>query len=407
MPTEQQLIESIRAVAADDRETLGRDIDIAANALHGVRTHRRRRAIVGTAAAVALVSVASYAGIHAVTSTAATPPTTQTSDAPAGHTVLPPEILNLRGKDVGDALGLPPSTGSTGDCAGSLAEYAPGQGFCVDLGNAPDNWLVAMLIDDSDRTSGPLRSLGIPWDSDLPAPPPVVVGLVQAKVATIKDTYGADSAEYNRAEVNLDLARALWTDKPGWDAAGWTDTYWGDPWWPTTLSSGQEPGHTVLPPEMLDMRGSELGFALGLPVVLPDPQTGEYADCPPTASPSDGARVEFGDGHRAFCIDIGNAPDDWLASMLVWNKWNPGERYLGFAGIEWTAELPPPPPVVVDLLSAHLTTVEAQSGEQSQEYSEAQNALDLANMYWDHRDAWQAVGWNDHYWGDPWWPTDD
>jgi hypothetical protein len=259
MPTEQQLMESIRSIAADGGDLLGRDVDIAADVLHGVRTHRRRRAIAGTAVAVAAVSIASYVGIHAVTSTASTPPTTRTSDAPAGHTVLPPEILNLRGKDVGDALGLAPSTGSADDCAGSLAAYAPGQGFCVDLGNAPDDWLVAMLIDDSDRTSGPLRSVGIPWDSDLPAPPPVVVGLVEAKAAKIKDTYGADSAEYHRAVVNLDLANALWTDRAGWESAGWTDTYWGDPWWPTTLSSGQEPGHSVLAPETLAMRGLAIG----------------------------------------------------------------------------------------------------------------------------------------------------
>jgi hypothetical protein len=236
MPTEQQLMEAIRSIAADDSDTLGVEVGLADEVLRGVRGHRRRRTVASAAAAVAVVSVASYVGIHAVTSTASTPPITHTSDAPAGHTVLPPEILNLRGKDVADALGLAPSTGSADDCAGSLAAYEPGHGFCVDLGNAPDNWLVAMLIDDSDRTSGPLRSLGIPWDSDLPAPPPVVIRLVEAKVAAIKDTYGADSAEFHRADVNLDFARALWTDKEGWHAAGWNDHYWGDPWWRTDSS---------------------------------------------------------------------------------------------------------------------------------------------------------------------------
>jgi hypothetical protein len=407
MPTEQQLIESIRSIVADGDDGFGRDIDIAAGVLDGVRARRRRRAIAGTAVAVAVVSVASYVGIHAVTSTTAIPPTTQTSDAPVGHTVLPPEILNLRGKDVGDALGLAPSTGSAGDCAGSLAAYAPGQGFCVDLGNAPDNWLVASLIADASRASGPLRSLGIPWDSDLPAPPPVVVGFVEVKVAAIKDSSGADSAAFHRAQVNLDFARALWTDKAGWESVGWNDQYWGDPWWPTPLSSGQEPGHSVIPPEMLSMRGAELGFALKLPVVLPDPETGEYADCPPTASPGDGTLVEFGDGHRAFCIDIGNAPDDWLATYLVFDHPSPDEGMLTSTGVEWTASLPPPPPVAIELLRARIATLEAQQAEDTSDWAFATTFLgDMQARWADDRADWEVAGWNDTYWGDPWWPTD-
>ena len=75
MPTEQQLIVSIRTVAADDAGTLGREIGIAADVLRGVHTQRRRRLIAGTAAAVALVSVATYAGIHAATSNSVPIPT--------------------------------------------------------------------------------------------------------------------------------------------------------------------------------------------------------------------------------------------------------------------------------------------------------------------------------------------
>jgi hypothetical protein len=265
-----------------------------------------------------------------------------------------------------------------------------------------------MLIDDSDRTSGPLRSVGSPWDSDLPAPPPVVIGLVEAKVAAIRDTYGADSAEYHRAEVSLDLARALWTDKAGWESAGWNDTYWGDPWWPTTLSSGQEPGHTVIPPGMLSMRGAELGFALNLPVVLPDPQTGEYEHCPPTASPADGALVKFGDGHRGFCIDIGNAPDDWLVTWLVASaRPSVEEHMLSAAAIEWTASLPPPPPVAIELLRARVADLEAQHAENTSDWAAAKMGLQLAQELWaQDRAGWEAAEWNDHYWGDPWWPTE-
>jgi hypothetical protein len=96
--------------------------------------------------------------------------------------------------------------------------------------------------------------------------------------------------------------------------------------------------------------------------------------------------------------------------MLVWNKWDLGERRLQQAGIAWTAELRPPPPVVVDLLSQNLAAVEAQYGQQSVQYDEAQLQLDLAKHDWDgwgdhDRAAWEAAGWNDHYWGNPWWPT--
>jgi hypothetical protein len=233
MPTEQQLIASVRTIAADDTDTLGRETAIADDVLRGVRSSRRRRSIAGAAAAVALVSLASYAGFHAMTDTAATPPASGDTDGSAGHTALPPEILDLRGNAVGDALGLAPSTGSPDDCAGILAAYAPGHGFCVDIGNAPDNWLVARLISDASRASGPLRSLHIPWDSSLPAPPPVVIRLVETKLDEIGDAYGRDSARFHRASVNLDFARQIWTDKAAWEAAGWTDDYWGAPWWPT------------------------------------------------------------------------------------------------------------------------------------------------------------------------------
>jgi hypothetical protein len=403
MPTEQQLIESVRAIAADDADALGRDLDIAADVFRGVRSHRRRRSIAGAAAAVALVSVASYGGIHAMTD-AATPPSSGDTDRPPGHTALPPEILDLRGKAVGDALGLEPSTGSPEDCGGTLAAYAPGHGFCVDIGNAPDDWLVSRLISDASRPSGPLRSLGIPWDSSLPAPPPVVVRLVEAKVDEIGDTYGRHSARFQRASVNLDFARALWTDRAGWESADWNDDYWGAPWWPTDASDrppAEQSGHTVLTPEQLTMRGSQLAEALHLSRV-----TGP-TDCHPPNGQG-GYVVGTGDG-PAWCVKVGSAPDDWLAAMLVWNTWNPGERYLRYAGIDWTAELPPPPPAFVDLLSENLASVEAQYGQQSSEYDTAETALRMAMLHWNQQDraGWGAAGWNDHYWGDPWWSTDE
>jgi hypothetical protein len=233
MPTEQQLVESVRALAADHVETFGREGGIAADVLRGVRAHHRRRVVLGAAAAVAVVSVASYAGIHAVANTSATPATDHTSDGAVAHTMLPPSVLDLRGKSVGEALGLPALTDTASDCGGTVAAYAPGHGFCVDIGNAPDDWLVSELIMDSDRTSGLLRSAGIPWESDRPAPPPVVVGFLEAKVVTLSGTYGEGGAEVSRAKANLAVARSLWTNESGWDTAGWNDDYWGDPWWPT------------------------------------------------------------------------------------------------------------------------------------------------------------------------------
>jgi hypothetical protein len=406
MPTEQQLVETIRAHAADDTETLGREIDIATNVLGGVRSgrrRRRRRVVAGSAVAVALVSVVSYAGIHAVVNTSATPPADQDTDnnASVGHTVLPADVLDLRGKAVGDALGLPPVDDSSADCSGTIAAYTPLDGFCVDIGNAPDDWLVTELIMGSNRTSGLLRSVGIPWESDRPAPPPVVVGLLEAKIATLADTYGQQSPEVGRANVNLDLARALWRDQAGWEAAGWNDHYWGDPWWPTTSDNGAAQfGRSILTPDQVSLRGRALAKSLG----LVDYGTGPSPSC--TDEP-DGAFVEV-PGDHSYCVELGNAPDNWLAGGLVWDQWDSGERMLEQVGIPWDAELPPPPPVVVDLLRAHLEQLDPDQADQGPEYATSLLELQTARDHWaEQRPAWEAAGWNDHYWGDPWWPTSD
>jgi hypothetical protein len=116
----------------------------------------------------------------------------------------------------------------------------------------------------------------------------------------------------------------------------------------------------------------------------------------------------LGDGRGAFCINVGNAPDDWLVTHLIAYRspW-PGQT-LTRAGIEWTSELPPPPPIVVDLLRARMADLEAQGAEGSGDWCDAKVAIELATHEWDRqRDGWEAAGWNDHYWGGPWWPTDN
>jgi hypothetical protein len=240
MPTEQQLTQALRELAADDPERRGAEIGLASDVFSGVRTRRRRRTVAAAAGVVAATSVLSYAGVQALDMRVSLSPTAQAPEAPTstssagadGSTTLPGSVLQLRGEAVGIELGLPRVTDPR-DCAGRLAPYAPGQAFCVDLGNAPDDWLVTELIIDSGRTSAPLRSVGVPWTSDLPAPPPVVIDLVKARLATLAAEFGRRSPQYNRAHVNLEFARMLWVDRAQWAAAGWNEGYWGDPWWPT------------------------------------------------------------------------------------------------------------------------------------------------------------------------------
>jgi hypothetical protein len=169
---------------------------------------------------------------------------------------------------------------------------------------------------------------------------------------------------------------------------------------PPASSEGEPPdeAHSVLSMEMLDMRGRELAEALG----LQDYPTNEGPGC--TDQP--GAEfVEYVNG-RGYCVAVGNAPDNWLAFELVWNQWSLEERWLERAGVPWTAELPPPPPVVVDLLRARVAELAAQDAEGSTDWVMANLILDEAQERWaEQRSAWDASGWNDHYWGDPWWPT--
>jgi hypothetical protein len=117
------------------------------------------------------------------------------------------------------------------------------------------------------------------------------------------------------------------------------------------------------------------------------------------------AFAEYADG-RGYCVAVGNAPDNWLAANLVWNQWSPDERLLRNAGVPWTAELPPPPPIVVDLLRARVAELETQGNEDTMEFAIAALSLDQARDTWaDLQLSWDAAGWNAHYWGDPWWPV--
>jgi hypothetical protein len=91
---------------------------------------------------------------------------------------------------------------------------------------------------------------------------------------------------------------------------------------------------------------------------------------------------------------------------LVWSQWSPDERLLRNAGVPWTAELPPPPPIVVDLLSARIAELETQGNEDTMEFALAKLSLDQARDTWaDLQPSWDAAGWNAHYWGDRWWPV--
>lgn len=159
-------------------------------------------------------------------------------------------------------------------------------------------------------------------------------------------------------------------------------------------------GHSVLTPEMLELRGAELAEALGLQRSVTDPETGS-GTCPPPSKPG-GYAVETDDG-PAWCVAVGNAPDDWLASMLIWDHPDAGERLLREVGIGWQPDLPPPPPVVTALVREHLDDIASEYGEDSVEYSRARLWLDTARPVGHLDPGWEAAGWNDHYWGDPWW----
>jgi hypothetical protein len=160
--------------------------------------------------------------------------------------------------------------------------------------------------------------------------------------------------------------------------------------------------HSVLTPEMLQMRGRELAAALGLrEMATNDAGTNEPGGC---SDQPGAAFAEYVDG-RGYCVAVGNAPDNWLASYLVWNQWSPDERLLRNAGVAWTAELPPPP-IVVDLLSARVAELETQGDEDTPAFWEAKFALNQARGTWAGlQPAWDAAGWSAHYWGDPWWPV--
>jgi hypothetical protein len=171
---------------------------------------------------------------------------------------------------------------------------------------------------------------------------------------------------------------------------------------PSATGSSDNP-HNVLTPEMLQMRGRELAAALNLrEMATNDAGTSEPGGC---SDQPGAAFAEYVDG-RGYCVAVGNAPDNWLASYLVGNQWSPDERLLHTAGVPWTAELPPPPPIVVDLLSARVAELETQGNEDTPEFWEAKFALNQARGTWAGlQPSWDAAGWNAHYWGDPWWPV--
>jgi hypothetical protein len=166
---------------------------------------------------------------------------------------------------------------------------------------------------------------------------------------------------------------------------------------PSATGSSDNP-HSVLTPEMLQMRGRELATALDLREYATEVGIGCSSDEPGAAF------VEYVDG-RGYCVTLGNAPDNWLAAYLVSNQWSPDERLLHMAGVPWTAELPPPPPIVVDLLSARVAELETQGNDDTMEFA-AKLSLDRARDTWvGLQPSWDAAGWNAHYWGDPWWPV--
>lgn len=165
----------------------------------------------------------------------------------------------------------------------------------------------------------------------------------------------------------------------------------------TSATGSSDDPHSVLTPDMLQMRGRELAAALG----LREYATEDAAGC---SDQPGAAFAEYADG-RGYCVAVGNAPDNWLAADLVWNQWSPDERLLRDAGVPWTAELPPPPPIVVDLLRARVAELETQGNEDTMEFA-AKLSLDRARDRWaELQPSWDAAGWNAHYWGDPWWPV--
>jgi hypothetical protein len=211
---------------------------------------RRRRnswlAAGGAAAAVAVVMTA--AAVFRIGSPSPTTPvatsTSATDGSPAvGHSVLTPQMLQTRGRDLAEVLGLRDlASKDAGGCSdepgASFVEYADYRGYCVAVGNAPDNWLASFLIWNQYSLEGRfLEQAGVPWTEALPPPPPVALELLRARVAELegRGASAGDPAEQSlfSAKLALDQLHDLWVeDRPSWEAAGWNEHYWGDPWWP-------------------------------------------------------------------------------------------------------------------------------------------------------------------------------
>jgi hypothetical protein len=114
------------------------------------RRHRGWLVVGSAAVAVVVVLGVVFVRVDSSVSTAPSNPSdpsaTGSSDDP--HSVLTPEMLQMRGRELATALGLREyatevGIGCSDQPGAAFAEYVNGRGYCVAVGNAPDNWLAA------------------------------------------------------------------------------------------------------------------------------------------------------------------------------------------------------------------------------------------------------------------------